>query len=223
MVRNRKEHIRDLLERYLEAETSLDEERELRDYFTSTHEVPADILYGQAMFGAFSALSDGEAPRYDTALHRHAPLSIPALDPSSGLSGQPERVEQSVLPERFQPSVQPGHAVQPREKVSDRRIMGRRIVRWSGWSVAAIVALIVVLLSVERTPTVYCKVNGVPVTDYRLAEQQAVGALALIASTIDDSRKCVEALEDVGRTVELLNTLTGNGPDNISESLDSAQ
>ena len=47
----RTEDIRGLLELYFEGETTLEQERTLRDYFTAGHDVPADLEYAQTMFG----------------------------------------------------------------------------------------------------------------------------------------------------------------------------
>lgn len=47
------ESIRTLLERYFEGETTLAEERELRDRFASGEDIPEDLQYAAGMFAFF--------------------------------------------------------------------------------------------------------------------------------------------------------------------------
>ena len=42
--------IKELLEKYIEGSTSLQEEKQLADYFTSESDIPEDLEYGKAMF-----------------------------------------------------------------------------------------------------------------------------------------------------------------------------
>lgn len=60
------ERIELLLERYLDAETSSDEERELREFFATADGIPPHLAYARAMFGGFAALgSECAAPKVE--------------------------------------------------------------------------------------------------------------------------------------------------------------
>ncbi len=51
--------IRSMLERYLEGESSLEEESRLKAYFSQETDIPADLAYAKAMFCTFSQLHEG--------------------------------------------------------------------------------------------------------------------------------------------------------------------
>jgi len=48
---NKEQEIRALLEKYFEADTSLREEAELKEYFSTQQELPSDLLYARQWFG----------------------------------------------------------------------------------------------------------------------------------------------------------------------------
>lgn len=57
-----KERIEQLLDRYFEARTTDAEERELRDYFRQAKDIPASLRYAQAMFGGMDGLAGEKLP-----------------------------------------------------------------------------------------------------------------------------------------------------------------
>ena len=80
-MKERNERIERLLERYFDAQATDAEERELRDYFGRTEDIPTSLRYAQAMFGGLDSLAGetlsgeremswqaGEIPRRDDAI-----------------------------------------------------------------------------------------------------------------------------------------------------------
>ena len=51
-----------LVDRYLEAESTLDEERELADYFATSEDIPQEYEPLRAMFQAYDAIKEQSAP-----------------------------------------------------------------------------------------------------------------------------------------------------------------
>ena len=61
--------IRALLDRYWEGETSLEEEGKLRSFFSQEHhDLPADLLEAQPLFGYFVAAKQFQVKQQHTAL-----------------------------------------------------------------------------------------------------------------------------------------------------------
>lgn len=58
----KEKRIRILLERYFEGMTTLEEERLLREYFSAGEDIPHDLLYARAIFGAFHDASSAAVP-----------------------------------------------------------------------------------------------------------------------------------------------------------------
>lgn len=59
------DRVKILVDKYLEAETTLDEERELSEYFATTADIPEEFEPIKAMFSAMGALKEYEAPVVD--------------------------------------------------------------------------------------------------------------------------------------------------------------
>lgn len=76
--------IRDLLEKYFEGMTSIEDERALKSYFSTSRYVPSDLEYAREMFGFFTdALQSGGMPTDSVSLGDIIPET--ALKPTKKL------------------------------------------------------------------------------------------------------------------------------------------
>lgn len=66
MAYNEELDIRMLLERYMEAECSLEEEARLKAYFNQKQDIPADLIYAKAMFCTFQHMKQTKSPQNST-------------------------------------------------------------------------------------------------------------------------------------------------------------
>ncbi|MCD8173129.1 MAG: hypothetical protein LUD76_06685 [Alistipes sp.] len=185
------EHVETLLAKYFEGETSLAEERELREFFTSGVEVPDHLKYAEALFGFFAGAAEETGPA------GFIPgASVDCQAPNARPSGRRE-----VTP------------------VAGAGIRGgRRLARVATGlvSAAAVVALGVLLFKGQAAvpgvagdgamadgsdgPVVYCYVNGVPVTDLDQAlayTEQALNHISgAISSPVEQAAAAFERLAD---------------------------
>ena len=171
--------LRELVERYFEGSTSLGEEKALREYFVSAEEIPADLEYVRAMFGLFSGAAEEKSQR-----------AFVAPEPEKGTESQSASASTN------------------RKAGPIRR--SRRILAWSGSVAAAVIAAIVISLSINREPatdTVYCYINGEPVTDYELAYAYTQGAFGLIEDNMKKPGEYLMPIEEMERSLESLRYL----------------
>lgn len=63
MAYNEELDIRMLLEKYMEATCSLEEEARLKDYFCREQDIPADLMYAKAMFYSFGQMKQASSRR----------------------------------------------------------------------------------------------------------------------------------------------------------------
>ncbi len=64
MAYNEELEIRTLLERYMDGESTLQEESQLKEYFCRRKDIPADLIYAKAMFVTFNDLSKNKARQH---------------------------------------------------------------------------------------------------------------------------------------------------------------
>ena len=68
-----------LVERYLEAETTLDEERELADIFAAGEDIPEEYEPVRAMFQTFDAIKEQGAPNIEGLWYKAQDAAASAL------------------------------------------------------------------------------------------------------------------------------------------------
>ncbi len=103
-MKERKERIDLLLERYLDASATDAEEQELRAYFRSGADVPADLAWAETLFGGVDALAAESMPESaPKELQTTTPTSIPSRAPDSIPTPPPISVSgrRAVLPPRW--------------------------------------------------------------------------------------------------------------------------
>lgn len=149
-------HIERLLDSYFEAQATPEEERELREFFTSGQTIPAYLEYARAMFGGMDALReevapDGCAQIYGVASESCSQRNEPRSVPESGAQAQAPHT--------------------PRMRYSHGG--ARRLRLWAAGIAAAGLAVgLFALVSYLNRP--YCYIDGVPVRDAELAMQATV-------------------------------------------------
>lgn len=175
--------IRYLLELYFDGETTIEQERQLREYFAGD-DVPADLEYARAMFGFFGAAAK-DTCQTDIVLRFE--------------EGSPTAHEEPCVAEIRDLS-------KPAPKTSRR-------IAWTGWvyraaSVAAVVLLTIgITFTVTRyadQPTIYCYVNGQPVTDIDYATRQAEMAARILEGNMKTSAEGINALAEASKPMEQL-------------------
>lgn len=166
MERENEIRIRQLLDSYFEGETSLAEERELRAYFASAADIPADLRYAEAMFGAL------------------------------GGSAEAVLAAEGFTPRAAKRSLKPGHRV------------------WLLGGIAAAAAAIAVAVifpfhtASVQPQTVYCYINGEPVTDYQTALRYTEGTLELVGTSLDKSIAYLQQMETLDKSLDALKFVT---------------
>lgn len=176
--------IRYLLELYFDGETTLEQERQLREYFAGD-DVPADLEYARAMFGFFRTAAQ------DTC---HSEINLPSEEDTP--------VRAADMPTALQGG---GEAGTPAKSKTQR--MTTWVYRLT--SIAAVVLLTVgitftVTKYTDNSPTVYCYVNGQPVTDIDYATRQAEMAARILEGNMKTSAEGLSAMADVSKPMEQL-------------------
>lgn len=143
-MKEQDERIEQLLERYFEALTTDDEERELRDYFRYMDEIPASLRYARTMFGGLEELAEERCPGGDRA------EDCPAVRPAEGM-GRYETIPASG-------------------RVAG---LGRRLFSLWGVAAAAMVVLGLFFYA-EYLRKPYCYIDGVAIYDKEVAMQTTV-------------------------------------------------
>lgn len=181
-MKEQKERIEKLLERYFDALATDAEEQELRAYFRTADKVDADLLYARTMFCGMDTLAAERLPGVGDASQPAAPQH-----PAEKLSAEPRPV---VPPSGCESGCgtgpQPGIAtVAASDAVCEtlpvgegtpagRQSMSRhRVLRLWGMAAAAVVAF-GLLLCVEYMRRPYCYIDGVAVYDKDAAMQATV-------------------------------------------------
>ena len=175
--------IRYLLELYFDGETTLEQERQLREYFAGD-DVPADLEYARAMFGFFGAAAK------DTS----------SADIILRFEEEWAAVRQEL------PIADVRELKKPASENSHRIVMAGWIYRVA--SVAAVVLLTIgITFTVTRyadQPTIYCYVNGQPVTDIDYATRQAEMAARILEGNMKTSAEGINALAEASKPIEQL-------------------
>lgn len=155
--------IRELLELYFDGETTLEQEKQLRDYFTGCDDIPADLLYAKAMFGGF------------TLAEQHAcsaEVNIPDAKKLPAKRGRLSRIYTSI-------SV----------------------------AAAVVVAAGLTWVLAPEKQTVYCYLNGEPVTNIEIAARQAQMASRLIETSASVSANNISTFREAGKSMEHLSRI----------------
>lgn len=153
--------IRALLERYDEGLTTDEEERTLRRLLAEEAQLPHDLRAAAALFEGFDDLGEELLP---------------------------ERIEHIEHIERIERIERPLSALQSAPKTS---WWGSALFGWSGWAVAAVLAVgLVIALNQHTTP--YCYINGVAIYDLDVAME---------------STACLASLDQLDRSMELFDNL----------------
>lgn len=161
--------VRELLERWFEGETSVGEERLLKEYFAQAPDVPADLEYARAMFGHFS----------EAACEVSTSVFVPAENDAAG--------EIPTSPKR----------------------RSRRVWAWA----ASAAAVVVLALTIDRMPetvngeTVYCYVDGQPVTDFEEAYRYMQEAMDILSDNIQKPAEYLEPAQKAGKSLKNLRYL----------------
>jgi hypothetical protein len=192
MEYDKRVEIRYLLDVYFDGETTVEQEHRLKEYFLS-EDVPADLLYAKAMFAGFS-----EAAVEGCALSPEFGREEDNLSKAAAISGTAAGAAQLSGTET--------HASKP--------VGGRMRRIYMAVSVAALLAVTVGvtrMLVSESKPTVYCYMNGEPVTDIDVAARQAQMVARLLEgsakASADGIAKASEAskpMEKLGSTLQML-------------------
>ncbi len=150
------EYIGTLLGKYFDGETTLTEEQQIREFFTYEEDIPAELKYAQAMFGHFAEAA--------------CVTGKPAVHPEQTLSGKR----------------------QARPAAPAREHRGKRGLKYylaGAVSAAAVIAATLVLTTnvgneFGAEQTVYCYIDGEPVTDLDLAFEYSRQAFDRISTAV---------------------------------------
>lgn len=168
------ERVEGLAARWMAAETTDAEERELRDWFRRATTVPDSLRDMQVLFGGLDALSD---ERFSGGSFSDADLSgehlfgeslTEELRSDMPLSGPEERISEGRKPHLF----------------------GHMAPLWGFAAAAAVVLGLYLGAELLRKP--YCYIDGVAVYDKEVAMQTTVYLESL--SALDDSGRMVDFL-----------------------------
>lgn len=143
-MKEQDERIEQLLERYFEARTTDDEERELRDYFRYMDEIPASLRYARTMFGGLEGLAEERCPGGNRV------NAYPTVRPAEGMR-------------RFETIPASGRVAG----------LGRRLFPLWGAAAAAMVVLGLFFYA-EYLRKPYCYIDGVAIYDKEVAMQTTV-------------------------------------------------
>lgn len=185
--------IRYLLDAYFEGETTGEQEHRLKEYLLS-EDVPSDLLYARAMFAGFSrAAEDGCACQPEFGPKEESIGTVPTAEVHDAITETaPAAVGQNT---------------------TVRKNIRRRMI-YVSMSVAASLMIIlgVTFTQIAKSrPTVYCYMNGEPVTDINIAARQAQMAARLLEgsarASADGMAKVTEAskpMEKIESTLRML-------------------
>lgn len=185
-MKEQKERIEKLLERYFDALATDAEEQELRAYFRTTDKVDADLLYARTMFCGMDTLAAERLPGVGDASQpaeaqptvlRCAETQATASQSAAPLSGCESGC--GTEPRPGIATVAASDAVCETLPVGEGTPAGRqsvsrhRVLRLWGMAAAAVVAF-GLLLCVEYMRRPYCYIDGVAVYDKDAAMQATV-------------------------------------------------
>lgn len=141
------ERIELLLERYLDATATDAEECELREYFSRTADIPADLRWAQTLFGGMETLSAERMPESEPAgSHEEILTAMPTRTPDSIPTPPPIRVRRVTLAQRWVTTV----------------------------SAAAAALMLGLFVYAEFVRKPYCYIDGVAVYNKEVAMQTTV-------------------------------------------------
>ncbi len=186
------EWCRELLERYYEGATSLEEEEELREWFASAgNDLPEDLRVEAAMFGVFA---EQRAERSDVAL---------SIERSAEWGDNDMLTMQNAEAIRNEIFAEPTHRqVTPRRKSLSLR-------RWLPIGAVAAAASICfgVALNTEQH---YGYINGVAITDNSLAMEKVELAMGYLADAREAVEKPAEAMQNSFEQINQLMDFLGS-------------
>ena len=175
--------IRALLERYFDGESTLEQERLLREYFTGTKHTPGDLMYARAMFAQFSEAAAEKCPENPSAMRAtEADGSSPAGYPA--------------------PSATPVSTTPLRPAAGLRRKMLYVLS-----SAAALLAFGLVVTAVLQDRgiaplVVYCYVDGTAVTDPEQAMAYARQTMELLSESLVMPAQSLAPVKELGETMK---------------------
>ncbi len=177
--------IRYLLDAWFEGETTGEQERRLKEYFLSAEDVPSDLLYAKAMFAGFAEAAEEECGR------------LPEFGSEKVFVYDAPEAEITVIAAPTSSSHGTGSLP----------VAGRRRMIYTAISVAAslVIALGVTLMLIpDNKPTVYCYMNGEPVTDIDVATRQAQMAARLLEGSAKASAEGIAKVSEASKPMEKL-------------------
>lgn len=186
--KNKEQEIRILLQKYFEAATSLSEEAELKDYFSTQANLPADLLYARDWFAYLS----------DTARRLSSEPTF-GSDDASPLDAQ--FVDAATANEDL--------------RAGSKRI---RFWLWPAISVAAAIAGLLLLTRPvqDRQPEIiYGYVNGIPLTDSKMAAYESQKALYIMQKEVFKSARYLNKLDQLDQSLNK-SLLYLSGLDNVN-------
>lgn len=158
-----------LAARWLAAEATPAEERELRDGLRGAEKLPVSLRELQVLLGGLEALSGERMPR--TA-------RMPGRIGAAGAPDAERRARAELRP------------------AGDRRPLRRRILRWSAAAAAAAVVAVGLFFCIDWLRTPYCYIDGVAIYD-REAAMQATAYFDSFAA-LDAPNRLVDELLEAG-------------------------
>ncbi len=180
------EWCRELLDRYYEGATSLEEEEELREWFASAgSDLPEDLRVEAAMFGVFA-----EQRAYQSDIVLSIEQSVVGGDEGVVAAQSADALREEIFAE-------PTHSqVAPRRKLSSLR-------RWL--PIGAVAAAASVCFGVAlNTEQHYGYVNGVAITDNSLAMEKVKLAMGYLTDAREAVEKPAEAMQNSFEQINLL-------------------
>lgn len=175
--------MRYLLELYFEGGTTLEQEARLREFFAGC-DVPEDLEYARAMFGFFSSA---------------------AVDAMPGDVNVPFEAE-TVAAESPSKEEEPVKATRTAARHGIRRV-------YAAVSIAAAVMIMAVatfsIIRYSDRPTVYCYVDGQPVTDIEYAALQAQMAARILEGNMRTSALGFAAVNEAAKPMEQIGRALG--------------
>ncbi|MDR0510441.1 MAG: hypothetical protein LBH06_05050 [Rikenellaceae bacterium] len=205
--------VRALLERYFDGESSLDEERMLREYFQRCGEscnADDDLLCARAMFGYFTAAAQERAPSSS-----QEPAASPSSQGQAPLPAQGSALSSAhdSLPSGRTP-LSEGRTPLPSEWRAKKRLtdapVRRTLPRYAKFAAAAALLSIVLTLPFvlrHDEPVVYGYVDGVPATDPRQMEAYLRLTFDLLAEPFAAPAAPLVTVGQIGETMTEIKTL----------------
>lgn len=198
------------MELYFEGGTTLAQEEVLRRFF-DRGDIPADLWYAHTMFAGFAAIGrEGCGAGADTGMAVDGmPEASKGMEPAQGIapdSRRGTRIAEGNVPES-------GKGVKP----TAFRTKARRVYMSVSIAAAMLAAAGITWSVVDRQPTVYCYLNGEPVTNMKTAERQAEMAMRILRGSAKASAEGLETAREVaGKPIERVASAVRNTAPSIS-------